>query len=32
MKADLVAFYRIQRNIFGICPRSGSLFRLSKHA
>ena len=29
MKSDLVTFYRIQRNIFGVCPRSGDLFRLS---
>jgi predicted Holliday junction resolvase-like endonuclease len=29
MKADLIAFYRIQRNIFGVCPRSGTIFRLS---
>ena len=29
MKAELVGFYRVQRNIFGICPKSGQLFRLS---
>jgi len=29
MKRDLIAFYRVQRNIFGICPRSGQIFRLS---
>jgi predicted Holliday junction resolvase-like endonuclease len=29
VKSDLVTFYRIQRNIFGVCPRSGDLFRLS---
>lgn len=29
MKQDLIAFYRVQRNIFGICPRSGEIFRLS---
>jgi predicted Holliday junction resolvase-like endonuclease len=29
MKSDLVGFYRVQRNIFGICPHSGEIFRLS---
>ena len=29
MKRDLIAFYRVQRNIFGICPKSGEIFRLS---
>jgi predicted Holliday junction resolvase-like endonuclease len=29
MKRDLTAFYRVQRNIFGICPKSGEIFRLS---
>lgn len=29
MKSDLAAMYRIQRSIFGICPHSGRLFRLS---
>ncbi len=29
MKQELVGFYRVQRNIFGICPRSGEIFRLS---
>lgn len=29
MKQDLIAFYRVQRNIFGICPKSGEIFRLS---
>ena len=29
MKSDLVTFYRIQRNIFGVCPRTGDIFRLS---
>jgi predicted Holliday junction resolvase-like endonuclease len=29
MKQELVGFYRVQRNVFGICPRSGEIFRLS---
>lgn len=29
MKHELVALYRAQRNIFGICPHSGEIFRLS---
>lgn len=29
MKTDLIGFYRVQRNIFGICPHSGQIFRLS---
>jgi predicted Holliday junction resolvase-like endonuclease len=29
MKQDLIRFYRVQRNIFGICPHSGHIFRLS---
>lgn len=29
MKEELVWFYRVQRNIFGICPKSGDIFRLS---
>lgn len=29
MKQELVGFYRIQRNIFGVCPKSGHIFRLS---
>jgi len=29
MKLELVGFYRVQRNIFGICPKSGNIFRLS---
>jgi len=29
MKQELVGFYRVQRNIFGICPHSGEIFRLS---
>ncbi len=29
MKQELVGFYRVQRNIFGICRRSGEIFRLS---
>lgn len=29
MKEELVGFYRVQRNIFGICPKSGEIFRLS---
>ena len=29
MKKELVGFYRVQRNIFGICPHSGEIFRLS---
>jgi predicted Holliday junction resolvase-like endonuclease len=29
MKQELVGFYRVQRNIFGICPKSGDIFRLS---
>jgi predicted Holliday junction resolvase-like endonuclease len=28
MKQELVNFYRVQRNIFGICPYSGEIFRL----
>lgn len=28
-KPDLLALYRVQRSIFGVCPHSGSLFRLS---
>src|SRR5579862_8349587 len=29
MKQELIEFYRIQRSIFGICPKSGNVFRLS---
>src|SRR5882762_8157415 len=29
MRNDILEFFSIQRNIFGICPRSGQLFRLS---
>jgi predicted Holliday junction resolvase-like endonuclease len=29
MKRELIEFYRIQRSIFGICPKSGNIFRLS---
>lgn len=29
MKNDIVKFFTIQRQIFGICPHSGQLFRLS---
>ncbi len=29
MKQGLVGFYRVQRNIFGVCPQSGEIFRLS---
>jgi predicted Holliday junction resolvase-like endonuclease len=29
MKQELVGFYRVQRNIFGVCPKSGEIFRLS---
>ncbi len=29
MKQELVGLYRVQRNIFGICPKSGTIFRLS---
>jgi predicted Holliday junction resolvase-like endonuclease len=29
MKSDIFQFFAIQRNIFGLCPRSGELFRLS---
>lgn len=29
MNNELVGFYRVQRNIFGICPHSGEIFRLS---
>src|SRR5881396_2866699 len=29
MKSDILKFFSIQRQIFGICPRSGELFRLS---
>lgn len=29
MKNDLVKFFSLQRQIFGICPNSGQLFRLS---
>ena len=29
MKQELVGFYRVQRTIFGICPKSGDIFRLS---
>jgi predicted Holliday junction resolvase-like endonuclease len=29
MKNDILRFFAIQRNIFGLCPRSGRLFRLS---
>jgi predicted Holliday junction resolvase-like endonuclease len=29
MKNDILRFFAIQRNIFGVCPRSGELFRLS---
>ncbi len=29
MKSDLGAFYRVNRNIFGICKRNMELFRLS---
>jgi predicted Holliday junction resolvase-like endonuclease len=26
---ELVGFYRVQRNVFGVCPKSGNIFRLS---
>lgn len=29
MKSDIPEFFSIQRQIFGICPRSGEFFRLS---
>ena len=29
MKLDLATFWRVQRIIFGVCPRSGQFFRLS---
>ena len=29
MKSDMVKFFTLQRQIFGICPHSGELFRLS---
>ena len=29
MKNDMIKFFRIQRQIFGICPNSGEFFRLS---
>ena len=29
MKSDIVKFFAMQRQIFGICPHSGQLFRLS---
>lgn len=29
MRNDILEFFSIQRNIFGLCPRSGKLFRLS---
>lgn len=29
MKQELVEFYRIQRSILGVCPKSGKIFRLS---
>jgi len=29
MKSDLTAFYRINRNIFGVCRSNATLFRLS---
>jgi hypothetical protein len=29
MGNDILGFFTIQRNIFGLCPRSGQLFRLS---
>lgn len=29
MKQELIDFFRIQRRIFGVCPRSGNIFRLS---
>lgn len=29
MKSDIFEFFNVQRQIFGICPRSGELFRLS---
>lgn len=30
MKADIVKFFNLQRQIFGVCPSSGELFRLSE--
>src|SRR5712692_8690767 len=29
MTSDIIQFFTIQRNIFGICPRSSQFFRLS---
>jgi predicted Holliday junction resolvase-like endonuclease len=29
MKSDMLKFFNIQRQIFGICPHSGQVFRLS---
>ena len=29
MKSDLATFYRINRSIFGVCRKNGTLFRLS---
>ncbi len=29
MKSDMMKFFTLQRQIFGICPRSGQFFRLS---
>ena len=29
MKSDILKFFTLQRQIFGICPNSGQLFRLS---
>lgn len=29
MSADVVQFFRLQRHIFGVCPHSGQVFRLS---
>jgi hypothetical protein len=29
MKPDILKFFNIQRQIFGVCPRSGEFFRLS---
>ena len=30
MKNDMIKFFRMQRQIFGICPQSGEFFRLSE--
>ena len=30
MNPELIKFFNVQRRIFGICPRSGELFRLSE--